>query len=132
MFLLYAKVSKFIKDYRNILKLICRPLAFTSYKALEVWNYLKGIKFRGYLISRLEKNYILRVFNFVIWWLQNILRVFNFAIKGTLSSLKQFFAFESPIKNTKIAFYFTLKAFFVLEIFKFLSWIFVCEGKRLD
>ena len=26
--------------------------------------YCKGIKFRGYLISRLEKNYILWVFNF--------------------------------------------------------------------
>ena len=29
-------------------------------------KHLKGIKFRGYLISRLEKNYILRVFNFAI------------------------------------------------------------------
>ena len=37
--------------------------------------YLKGIKFRGYLISRLEKNYILQVFNFRIWRLQNISQV---------------------------------------------------------
>ena len=29
-------------------------------------DYLKGIKFCGYSISRLEKNYILRVFNFAI------------------------------------------------------------------
>ena len=28
---------------------------------------LNGVKFRRYLISRLEKNYILRVFNFAIW-----------------------------------------------------------------
>ena len=28
--------------------------------------YFKGIKFRRYLILRLEKNYILQVFNFVI------------------------------------------------------------------
>ena len=30
-------------------------------------EYLKGIKFRGSLISRLEKNYILRVINVAIW-----------------------------------------------------------------
>ena len=29
-------------------------------------GYLEGIKFREYLISRLENNYILRVFNFAI------------------------------------------------------------------
>ena len=43
-------------------------------------GYLEGIKFRGYLISRLENNCILRVFDFVISSAQNILRVFNFAI----------------------------------------------------
>ena len=43
-------------------------------------GYLEGIKFRGYLISRLENNYILRVFDFVISSAQNILRVFNFSI----------------------------------------------------
>ena len=43
-------------------------------------GYLEGIKFRGYLISRLENNYILRVFDFVISSAQDILRVFNFAI----------------------------------------------------
>ena len=41
--------------------------------------YLKGIKFCGYLISRLEKNYNLRVFKFAIRWLQSISRVFNSA-----------------------------------------------------
>ena len=30
-------------------------------------TYLKGIEFRGYLISRLEKDYILQLFNFGIW-----------------------------------------------------------------
>ena len=42
--------------------------------------YFKGIKFRGYLISQLEKTYILRVLNFAIWWFQNISRAFNFAM----------------------------------------------------
>ena len=32
----------------------------------------------------------------------------------------------------KNAFYFTLKALFVLKIFKFLSWLFGHVGKRLD
>ena len=43
-------------------------------------KYLKGIKFHGYLILRLEKNYILRVFDVAIWQLQKISMVFNFAI----------------------------------------------------
>ena len=31
---------------------------------------------------------------------------------------------ESPLKMTENAFYFTLKAFFVLKVFKYLSWLF--------
>ena len=31
---------------------------------------------------------------------------------------------ESPLKKMKNAFYFIVKAYFVLKIFKFLSWIF--------
>ena len=41
--------------------------------------------------------------------------------KGALSGLRQFLATESPLKMTKNHFYFTLKALFVLKIFKFLS-----------
>ena len=39
---------------------------------------------------------------------------------------------ESPLKMMKNAFCFTLKALFVLEIFKFLSWLFGYVEKRLD
>ena len=42
-------------------------------------------------------------------------------IKGTLSGLRQFLATESLLKIMKNAFYFTLKAIFILKIFKFLS-----------
>ena len=42
-------------------------------------------------------------------------------LKGTLSRLRQFLATESPFKVMKNAFYFTLKALFVLKVFKFLS-----------
>ena len=40
--------------------------------------------------------------------------------KGALSGLRQFLAFESTLKMMKNAFYFLLKARFVLKIFKFL------------
>ena len=53
-------------------------------------------------------------------------------VKGASSSLRQFLANESPLKVTKNAFYFTLKALFVLKIFMFLSWIFGQVYKRLD
>ena len=58
------------------LTLICYQFLFQMTSHM----YLKGTKFRGYLIWRLEKSYILQVFNFAIWKFQNILRVFNFAI----------------------------------------------------
>ena len=41
-------------------------------------------------------------------------------IKGTLSDLRLFSAIESPVKMMKNAFYFTLKALFILQIFKLL------------
>ena len=53
-------------------------------------------------------------------------------IKGALSDLKQFLATESPLKAMKNAFYFTLKALFLLKKFKFLSWIFGHVEKQLD
>ena len=39
----------------------------------------------------------------------------------TLSGLRQLLVTENPLKMVKNAFYFTLKALFVLKIFKFLS-----------
>ena len=42
-------------------------------------------------------------------------------IKGTPLILRQSLASESPLKMMKDAFYFILKALFVLKIFKFLS-----------
>ena len=41
-------------------------------------------------------------------------------LKNALSGLRQFWGTESPLKMTKNAFYFTLKALSVLEVFKFL------------
>ena len=42
-------------------------------------------------------------------------------IKGALSGLRQFLTNVSPLKLLKNAFYFILKAIFVLEVFKVLS-----------
>ena len=39
-------------------------------------------------------------------------------------SQKCFVSFESPLKKMKNAFYFIIKTLFVLQIFKFLSWLF--------
>ena len=53
-------------------------------------------------------------------------------IKGPFSGLRQFLATKCPLKMMKNAFYFTLKALFVLEIFKFLSLHFSQVKNRLD
>ena len=45
-------------------------------------------------------------------------------VKGTLSGVRLFLANERTLKTMKNSFYFTLKALFVLKIFKFLSWLF--------
>ena len=45
-------------------------------------------------------------------------------VKGAVSGLKQFLTTENPLKLMRNAFYFILKAVFVLMIFKFLFWLF--------
>ena len=54
--------------------------------------------------------------------LKNLLKWGKFSFKGGLYGLIQFLVTESPLKMMKNdAFYFTLKAVFVLKIFKFLA-----------
>ena len=50
--------------------------------------------------------------------------LYHIILKGALEGLRQFFITESPLKMMKNAFYFTLKALFVLKVFKFLSLLF--------
>ena len=50
--------------------------------------------------------------------------------KCALSGLRQFLVTESPLKLMKTPFYFTLKALFVLKIFRFLCWFFGHVEKR--
>ena len=49
---------------------------------------------------------------------------FKHNVKGALLGLKQLLLTESPLKMVKSAFYFILKALFLLKIFKFLSRLF--------
>ena len=82
-----------------------------------------------------------------IWSLQNYILVDKFVTielflcllknfswyKSALSGLRQYvLATESSLKMMKNVFYFTLKALFVLKIFKFVFWLFGHEEKQLD
>ena len=49
--------------------------------------------------------------------------------KGALPGLRQFLATENPLKPISI--FFTLKTLFVLNIFKFLSWLFGHAEKKV-
>ena len=58
--------------------------------------------------------------------------IMHFSIKGGLSCLKKFLATESLLKMMKNAFNFTLKAIFVLKVFKYLSRLFGHAEIRLS
>ena len=64
---------------------------------------------------------------------QNLVKMEHFAkiVKDSLSGLKQFMTTEILLKMMKNDFYFMLKTHFVLEIFKYLSWLFVYSEKQL-
>ena len=64
-----------------------------------------------------------------LWQLSLVYRI---NLKGALSGLRQLLATEGPLEMVKNAFYFTSKAPFVLQIFKFLSWLFGYVAKRID
>ena len=52
--------------------------------------------------------------------------------KGPLLGLRQFLTIENSLKVMKNAFYFILKALFILEILSFLAWLFGFVEKWLD
>ena len=102
-------------------------------------------------ISRTRE--VTRIYQFInndhasldLWWKENVVNnqkltkyyVHNCRqdiFKGTLSGLRHFLETESPLqimKNWKMLF-FTVKAHFVHEIIKSLSWLFCHVEKRLD
>ena len=60
------------------------------------------------------------------------INVFSNIFKHALSGLRQILATENPLKMKKKAFYFTLKALFILKISRFLSSFFGHAEKQLD
>ena len=65
--------------------------------------------------------YVSTVFVILYWYMDLIC---SWTFKGAPSGPRQFLGTESPLKIMSNAFYFTLKALFVLKLFKFLSWQF--------
>ena len=65
------------------------------------------------------------------FYLPHIWSVFNVGL-SPFKNICVIRLIESPLKMIKNAFYFTLKALFILKIFKFLSWLFGHISKWLD
>ena len=61
-----------------------------------------------------------------------LLSYFSSTVKGALAGLRQFLTTGSSLKMMKNTFYFSLKALFVLKIFKLLSWRFSHVEKQLN
>ena len=55
----------------------------------------------------------------LFFYVQKISKMFSQNIKGPLSGLKQFLATDNLLKKIQDAFYFILKALFILEVFLF-------------
>ena len=95
------------------------------YKQETVILTLIIIKFRSseILFHREKRNIRQTLFPLLV--LLNDCFNFNMLfLKGALSGLRWFLATETPLKMMKNPFCFTLKALFVLKIFKFLFWLF--------
>ena len=67
----------------------------------------------------------------VIWILHKMF-LLSYSLDVHFGIWDNFWKTESPLKLIKNAFYFILKATFFLEVFKFFSWLFGYEEKRLD
>ena len=95
---------QFLLNYALFSKNCCRKLL------------KKNLKYKSilYNCTGLSVDWISREF-------QNQGIVFSRKNQGTLSDLRQFLTTESPLLMIRNAFYFTLKALFVLKIFKFSS-----------
>ena len=82
--------------------------------------------------SEVEKSLNMYTFPLIFFWRHNFwVSWWNIKYLGSLksdSNLQKNICFicfnESPLEMVKNAFYFILKALFVLKVFKFLSWLF--------
>ena len=94
--------------------------------------------YRTPLLAASERKTFMSVYLFITWYIYNWslswVIWFSLRLKGVLSGhiWDNFWQFKALLKMMKNAFYFTLKALFVLKIFKFLSWLFGHVAKQLD
>ena len=91
----------------------------------DLWRLLQGLHKTLWGIAKMCENKNLTVFF-------SLSGIGTRRVKGALSDLRQFLATESSLKNMKNAFYLNLKAFFLLKLFKLLSWLFDHVAKRLN
>ena len=84
-------------------------LCFPSLKTITKRNFTENdIEYFKYIFNSIDSNL----------WAPT--PTSNDFFKGALSGLRQFLATENPLKMMKNAFYFTLKALYVLKVFTFL------------
>ena len=112
----------------------CTNLLYSSYYMMLLQLQCKSLNNR-WVITGTSTNSRTTSNRSELFHVSSTQRVIFFLIPSFLSKAHSkvwFLASESPLKKIRNAFYFTLKALFVLKIFKFLSWLFGHLGKRLD
>ena len=94
----------------------------------------KWILLEALTLVTLKTLSILQVLKDFLERIHNLITLINLKlqIKGALSGQRQFLETEYPLKMMKNTFYFTLKALFVLKIFKIWFWLFGHVEKRLN
>ena len=122
-------VESYISDEIILLKTLNQRLKIIKYKTNKASTNVNikiswmtsndGLNFRS---TYLQWTFVGSIKNVdILYW-----------FKGALSSLRQLLEIESPLKMMKNTFYFTIKALFVIKIFKFLPWLVGHVKKRLD
>ena len=125
--LCFAPASDVFIFKNRFLNLVLGIIALLNYLVTNLeWLALRYFHLRG---GTLFKSSINIYFSFSKELVS--LRI-NWSLLLKAHSLKQFLTIESPVEMTKHAIYFISSALFVLEIFKFLSWLFGYLEKRLD
>ena len=125
--LCFAPASDVFIFKNRFLNLVLGIIALLNYLVINLeWLALRYFHLRG---GTLFKSFINIYFSFSKELV--FLRI-NWSLLLKTHSLKQFLTIESPVEMTEHAIYFISRALFVLEIFKFLSWLFGYLEKRLD
>ena len=125
--LCFAPASDVFIFKNRFLNLVLGIIALLNYLVINLeWLALRNFHLRGGTLFKSSINIYFSFSKELVF-----LRI-NWSLPLKAHSLKQFLTIESPVEMTKHAIYFISRALFVLEIFKFLSWLFGYLEKRLD